>query len=150
MSCIFCKIRDGKAPSYTVYEDEHTLAFLDTNPVADGHVLLIPREHTQYLEELQPKTAMNLMKTLIKIVPPIQRAMNSTDSNIGINNGPNARQLVPHVHIHIIPRPTKAGSLLFSSVDRFKPRKKEYYQGIAEKIRKEIETSIDTLDRAKR
>jgi len=141
MSCIFCKIRDGEAPSYKIYEDEHTLAFLDNNPVADGHVLLIPREHTKYIEELQPETAENLMKTLMRIVPPIQRAMNSTDSNIGINNGPNAGQLVPHVHTHIIPRPTKVGSLLFSSVGRFKPRKQEYYQEIAEKIRDEIEAS---------
>ncbi len=150
MSCLFCKIRDDEAPGYKVYEDEHTLAFLDINPVADGHVLLIPREHTQYIEEMQPETAENLMKTLMKIVPPIQRAMNSTDSNIGINNGPNAGQLIPHVHIHIIPRPTRAGSLRFSSVGRFKPRKQEYYQGIAEKIRKEIDASIDTLDRATR
>ena len=139
MSCLFCKIRDGEAPSYKVYEDEHTLAFLDINPVADGHVLLIPREHTKYIEDLPEETAENLMKTLIKIVPPIQRAFNSTDSNIGINNGPNAGQIIPHVHIHIIPRPTRAGSFLFSSVGRFKPRKEEYYKEIAEKIRKEIE-----------
>ena len=140
MSCIFCKIRDGLAPSYKVYEDEHTIAFLDINPVADGHVLLIPREHTKYIEELPEETAGNLMKTLIKIVPPIQRAFNASDSNIGINNGPNAGQIIPHVHIHIIPRPTKAGTLLFSSVGRFKPRKKEYYVEIAEKIKKEIES----------
>lgn len=139
MSCLFCKIRDDEAPSYKVYEDEHTMAFLDINPVADGHVLLIPREHTKYIEDLPLETAENLMKTLIKLVPPIQRAFNATDSNIAINNGPNAGQFVPHVHIHIIPRPTRAGSLLISSVGRFKPRKKEYFVELAEKIRKEID-----------
>ena len=82
------------------------------------------------------------MKALIKIVPPIQRAMEATDSNISINNGPNAGQIIPHVHIHIIPRPTKAGPMLFSSVARFKPRSKEYYEEIAEKIRNEIEKTI--------
>ena len=59
MSCIFYRIRDGIAPSYMVYEDEYTIAFLDINPVTDGHVLLIPREHTQYIEELSEKTAMS-------------------------------------------------------------------------------------------
>ena len=141
MSCIFCKIRDGVAPSYKVYEDEHTLAFLDINPVSDGHILLITREHTQYIEELPEATAEVLMKTMMKIVPPVQRAMNSTDCNILINNGPNAGQLIPHVHIHIIPRPTNVGSRLFEGFSRFKPRKEEYYQEIAEKIRSEIEAS---------
>jgi histidine triad (HIT) family protein len=141
MSCLFCKIVEGTVPSYKVYEDEHTVAFLDINPVADGHVLLIPRKHTMYIEELPEETSEALMKTLIKIAPPIQRAMNAKDSNIGINNGPNAGQIIPHVHIHIIPRPTKAGALLFSSVARFKPRSSEYYTEIAEKIRREIEAS---------
>ena len=134
MSCLFCNIRDNKATSYKVYEDKHTLAFLDINPVADGHVLLIPREHSQYIEELPPEVSEALMKTLIKLVPSIQHAMNAADSNIGINNGPNAGQIIPHVHIHIIPRPKKAGNLLFSSPSRYKPRKKEYFEEIAEKL----------------
>ncbi len=141
MSCIFCKIRDGVAPSYKVYEDEHTVAFLDINPVTDGHVLLIPREHTQYIEELPEATSEALMKTMMRIVPPIQRAMETTDSNIMINNGPNAGQLIPHVHIHIIPRPTRTGPQIFSSVTRFKPRKEEYFKEIADRLRQEIEAS---------
>lgn len=141
MSCIFCRIRDGDAPSYMVYEDEHTMAFLDINPVSDGHVLLISREHVQYIEELPEATAGALMKALVKIVPPIQRAMNTTDSKIMINNGPNAGQLIPHVHIHIIPRSSRVGTHLFSGVARFKPRSEEYYREIAEKVRKEIEGS---------
>lgn len=149
MSCIFCKIRDGEAPSYKVYEDEHTLAFLDINPVADGHTLLITKTHKRYVEELSEETAMHLMRSLIKITPCIQRAMNATDSNIVINNGPKSGQLVPHIHVHILPR-TSPGVFLFSKVSRFKPRKQEYYQEIAEKIRNEIEASRDTLDKAKR
>lgn len=141
MSCIFCKIRDGEAPSYKVYEDEYTVAFLDINPVTDGHVLLIPREHTQYIEELSATATDALLKTMMKIVPLIQRAMDSTDSNIMINNGPNAGQLVPHVHIHIIPRPTRSGPHVFSSVARFKPRSEEYFREIVAKIRDKIEAA---------
>jgi histidine triad (HIT) family protein len=141
MSCIFCKIRDGEVPSFKVYENLHTLAFLDINPVEDGHVLLIPKEHARYIEGLTEETGEYLLKTLIKIVPSIQRAMNSTDSNIVINNGPKAGQIVPHVHIHIIPRLSRVGAHLFDSVSRFNPRKEEYYLDIAEKIRHEIDSS---------
>ena len=52
MMCIFCKIIEGEAPSYKIYEDEDTLAFLDINPVADGHVLVIPKHHEQFVEKL--------------------------------------------------------------------------------------------------
>ncbi|MBD3171861.1 HIT domain-containing protein [Candidatus Bathyarchaeota archaeon] len=140
MSCIFCRILDDEIPSYKVYEDEHTLAFLDKNPVEDGHTLLIPREHTQYIEDLSPRSAEVLMKSLVEIVPAIQRAMDTSDSNIAINNGPNAGQIIPHVHIHIIPRPTKNGKRLFSPPQRTKKRKKEYYEEIAEKIRNKLVT----------
>ena len=130
-------INNGEVPSYWVFEDEYTIAFLDINPVEDGHVLLIPREHTKYIEELSEKTAQNLLKNLIKIVSPIQRAMNSTDSNITINNGPNAGQIIPHVHIHIIPRPSKS-KVDLCSLERFEHRSDHYFKDIAEKIKIEI------------
>jgi histidine triad (HIT) family protein len=136
--CIFCQIINSKAPSYNVYEDIYTIAFLDINPNTDGHVLLLPKYHTQYIENLPPKVIDALFKTMIKIVPPIQLAMNVTDSNITINNGPNAGQIIPHVHIHIIPRPTKLVGL---SLKRHKPHITEYYIEIMEKIKKEITAS---------
>jgi diadenosine tetraphosphate (Ap4A) HIT family hydrolase len=64
--------------------------------------------------------------------------MNATDSNISINNGPNAGQIIPHVHIHIIPRPTRAADF---SISRHKPHSKEYFIEIMEKIKTEIITS---------
>jgi histidine triad (HIT) family protein len=138
MMCIFCQIVEGTVPSYKVYEDEHTFAFLDIAPVADGHVLLIPKHHEQFVEELPEEIYAALFDSLKGLVKPIQEAFDAPACNIGINNGPNAGQIIPHVHIHIIPRPKKAGKNLFSSVGRFKPRSKEYFEEIAEKIRKEI------------
>lgn len=141
MMCIFCQIVEGTTPGYKVYEDQHTLAFLDINPVADGHVLLIPKHHQQFVEDLPEELYNTLFDSLKGLVKPIQAAFDAPASNIGINNGPNAGQIIPHVHIHIIPRPKKAGMILFSSAGRFKPRSKEYFEEIAEKIRKAIETS---------
>lgn len=136
--CIFCKIVEGESPSYKVYEDEHTLAFLDINPVADGHVLLVTKHHAQFVEDL-PKELYNvLFESLRKLVKPIQRAFRAPASNIAINNGPNAGQIIPHVHVHIIPRPKKTGMGIFSSAARFKPRGTEYFEEVAEKIRKEL------------
>lgn len=139
MNCIFCDIRDDKQSSYKVYEDTYTVAFLDNKPIIDGHVLLIPKEHKQYIEELSELEVKALINTLIKILPPIKRAMKTKDCNIIINNGPNAGQIIPHVHIHIIPRPEKSSRSLFNSISRVKPRDKEYFRDIAQKIKKEIQ-----------
>ena len=138
MMCIFCKIVEGAAPSYKVHEDRHTFAFLDINPVADGHVLLITKHHQQFVEELPEELYNALFDSLRRLVKPVQAAFDAPASNIFINNGPNAGQLIPHVHIHIIPRPKKTGVNLFSSAARFRPRSKEYFEEIAQKIREEI------------
>jgi histidine triad (HIT) family protein len=138
MMCILCRIVEGTLPSYKVYEDEHTLAFLDIAPVADGHVLLITKHHQQFVEDLPEEVYKALFDSLKRLVKSIQAAFDAPASNISINNGPNAGQIIPHVHIHIIPRPKKAGKNLFISTARFKPRSKEYFEKIAERIRKEI------------
>jgi histidine triad (HIT) family protein len=133
MMCLFCQMVEGKMPSYVVYEDEHTLAFLDIAPVADGHVLLVPKHHEQFVEDLPEEAYNALFSSLKKLIKPVQAAFDAPACNVGINNGPNAGQIIPHVHIHIIPRP-RAGR----GVNRFKPRSKGYFEEIAEKIRKEI------------
>ena len=103
-SCIFCRIIRGEIPSYKIYEDERTLAFLDINPSAQGHTLIIPRAHVTRVEDLSEEDAEALFRTLHVLVGGIQDAMEAPSSTIGINNGPESGQEVPHVHIHIIPR----------------------------------------------
>ena len=135
--CIFCKIVEDSLPSFKVYEDEKTLAFLDINPVSDGHVLLIPKYHEQFMEKLQKEDYIAVFSSLRKLVKPIQDAFEAAASNIVINNGPNAGQVVDHVHIHIIPRSEPMGGNFFSKTfSEEKPR--EYFEEIAEKIRKEV------------
>jgi histidine triad (HIT) family protein len=139
--CIFCKIIEGSTPSYKVYEDDQTIAFLDINPISDGHTLIATKIHEARLENLDTEHYHALFNTLHIIVSPIQRAMNAPATSIGINNGREAGQLVPHVHIHVIPRET-AGKRMFSdAVSRIKPRSPEYFQDIAERIKKEIEVT---------
>ena len=103
-SCIFCRIVRGEIPSYKVYEDEKTLAFLDINPSAPGHTLIIPKAHECRVEDLSREDAEALFRALHGLVAGIQEAMDASSSSIGINNGPESGQEVPHVHIHVIPR----------------------------------------------
>lgn len=102
--CIFCRIIDGTIPSFKVYEDDKVLAFLDKNPSAPGHTLIIPKTHVAHVEDLSEKDASSLFKVLHNLVGRIQDSVNAPATTIGINNGRESGQEVPHVHIHVIPR----------------------------------------------
>ncbi|RLG70529.1 MAG: HIT family protein [Methanobacteriota archaeon] len=102
--CIFCKIVAGELPSTKVYEDEKTLAFMDINPVNPGHTLLIPKKHVETIYELDEETGKAVMSTLIKLVRAVKKATNCQGVTIHQANEKAANQVVPHLHIHIIPR----------------------------------------------
>jgi len=102
--CIFCRIVDGEIPSFTVYENDHVQAFLDANPLAPGHTLVIPKEHCAQLSDLPDEVATALYGTLQELVPAVQDAVDAPASNVGVNNGPESGQEIPHVHYHIVPR----------------------------------------------
>ncbi|MFC7176778.1 HIT family protein [Halosegnis marinus] len=102
--CVFCAIVAGDIPGRTVYEDDGTLAFLDANPLAPGHTLVIPKEHHQHLQDLDDDLAADLYATLQRVVPAVEDSVGADASNVAFNNGPAAGQEVPHVHGHVIPR----------------------------------------------
>ena len=139
--CIFCRIIEGSAQGYRVYEDALTLAFLDINPISDGHTLIVPKLHEERLENLPPEHVEALFRTLCRLVGPIQTAMGVPATSIGVNNGREAGQLVPHVHIHVIPRDTAGKRVFTDAVARIKPRSPGYFSEIADKIRREVEAT---------
>ena len=101
-SCVFCKIIYGEIVAQKVYEDTHTLAFLDINPISKGHTLVVPKNHYDLLSIMPEKEFLWYMESIQKIVKGL---MKYTDGvNVLQNNGKDAGQLVPHVHFHIIPR----------------------------------------------
>lgn len=102
--CIFCAIVDGEIPSRTVYEDEETLAFLDANPLAPGHVLVIPKTHHERLNDLPEELAGAVLDALYRLVSPVETAIEAEGTTVAFNNGAAAGQEVPHVHGHVIPR----------------------------------------------
>ncbi|MFW5838326.1 MAG: HIT family protein [Bacillota bacterium] len=103
MNCIFCEIVKGNIPAHKVYEDDDLLAFLDISQNTKGHTLLIPKDHTKNIYELDEDTAARVFKA----VPKIARALKTTFKPIGmniINNADKPLQSVFHFHIHFIPR----------------------------------------------
>ena len=102
--CIFCKIIKGEIPSTKVYGDKETYAFLDINPINYGHVLVVPKRHSENLLEMNEKDMGSVMKTAQKIADSIMKGLNADGFNLGMNNYAAAGQLVMHSHIHVIPR----------------------------------------------
>jgi histidine triad (HIT) family protein len=139
--CIFCRIVSGEISSYKIYEDERTISFLDINPSTPGHSLIIPKVHVTRLEDLCEEDANALFKTLHRLVGCIQDAMEVPSSTIGINNGPESGQEVPHVHIHVIPRTRGDRGRIIQGLVRSlnRPRDNEMLR-IAERIREHTST----------
>ena len=101
---IFAKIIAGEIPCYKVYEDEHILAFLDVNPISEGHTLVIPKESAETLDRLSDASAAALGRVLPRICRAVMQATGTEAYNVLQNNGTDAHQVVMHVHFHIIPR----------------------------------------------
>lgn len=102
--CLFCRIAAKEIPADIVYEDEHTLAFLDINPVNPGHTLVIPKDHAESLFEIGAESWAAVAETARHIAPAVLRATGATGMNVHMNNKRIAGQLVDHVHLHLIPR----------------------------------------------
>ena len=104
MSTIFDKILDGEIPCHRVYEDEHVLSFLDINPLAHGHILVIPKERKAYIHELSDEASAAIGRVLPRLARAVMAATGAEAYNVLQNNGAAAHQAVFHVHFHIIPR----------------------------------------------
>ena len=104
MTCVFCSIAAGDRPSRTVYESDGVIAFLDVNPLAEGHTLVIPREHHERLTDMPESVAVEVMDGIYHVTDAVEEAVGAEATTIAFNNGRAAGQEVPHVHGHVIPR----------------------------------------------
>lgn len=101
---IFAKILRGEIPSHKVYEDEHTLAFMDVMPQADGHTLVIPKSPSRNLLDADPASLGPLMASVQKLANAVRKAFGAEGILIQQFNEPAAGQTVFHLHFHILPR----------------------------------------------
>lgn len=102
--CIFCKIIKGEIPSYKIYEDEDTLAFLDINPATRGHCLVIPKKHADNLGEADESTVAKAYITAKKVGDLLMEKLKPDGMNVLQNNGAAAGQVIKHLHVHLVPR----------------------------------------------
>ncbi|MHA2298092.1 MAG: HIT family protein [Candidatus Hodarchaeales archaeon] len=102
--CIFCKIIKGEIPSYKIYEDDDTLAFLDINPATRGHCLVIPKKHASDLGEADEATVATAYITAKKVGDLLMEKLKPDGMNVLQNNGAAAGQVIKHIHVHLIPR----------------------------------------------
>lgn len=128
MDCIFCKIVKKEMPSYHVYEDEEFLGFLDIFPRVKGHTLLIPKKHHTWVYDV-PNFGQ-YWEAALKITRATQKVFDPHFVSY-VTHGLE----IPHAHIHIMPRPKGEHSF----VPEIKKFKKEEFEEVAERLRKEIE-----------
>ena len=110
-NCIFCKIVAGEIPAKKAYEDDETLAFHDIAPWAPVHLLVIPKEHIASFYDVADGHAAMLGR-IMAIAPRLMREHGVTNGfRTLVNTGPDGRQEVPHLHVHVMggPRPWAKG-----------------------------------------
>ena len=138
-NCTFCKILSGEYHSSEVYRDEYVAAFLDIQPVNPGHVLIIPVEHSPYLEDLNPDVGAKMFRTAQNIASAIRKSgVKCEGINLLLADGKEAGQEVWHTHLHIFPRYSQDG-FGFKHSDKYlvKPPREELDE-IARLIREKM------------
>lgn len=105
--CAFCAIVAGRAPAAVAYEDDAHVAFLDTRPLFEGHVLLVPRDHVATLTDLPPAAVGPLFEVAQRLAAAVRDAQQAVGTFVAMNNV--VSQSVPHLHVHVVPRRPKDG-----------------------------------------
>ena len=104
MDCIFCKIIAGEIPVKILKETSNSISFLDAFPLAKGHVLVIPKNHHQKIQDMSNEENIDLFSLVHLMISKVDAITGST--LVAVHNGKEAGQEVPHVHVHLVPRST--------------------------------------------
>jgi histidine triad (HIT) family protein len=104
LNCIFCDIVKRAAPSHIIYEDDQFIAILDKYPISIGHTLVLPKKHFSRIGYLSQNEFCAMYARVHQLNELITSRLDASASHISINDGAAANQLIPHVHVHIIPR----------------------------------------------
>ncbi|WP_231129017.1 HIT family protein [Candidatus Nitrosocosmicus hydrocola] len=103
-NCIFCRIIQKDIPYAIIYENDKFLAFMDKYPINHGHTLIVPKQHYSNILEMPFEIVGEMYSLVPRLAKAITSVIESDGFNINQNNGKSANQIVPHVHVHIVPR----------------------------------------------
>jgi len=131
---IFAKILRDELPCHKIYEDDHSFAFLDIMPRADGHTLVIPKAKAQNIYDIEPASLSELIGMVAKLAPVVRDAMGAEGILIQQFNEAASGQMVFHIHFHIVPR--WAGTALRPPAERVEDD--DILASYAEKIRNQL------------
>jgi diadenosine tetraphosphate (Ap4A) HIT family hydrolase len=107
--CIFCQILKGEAPASFTYQDDNIVAFMDIQPITHGHMLVVPRQHSVLMSEVDETVAMRAFRIARELAALVRRTLGARGVNLFVADGEVAFQDVPHFHVHVIPRYPKDG-----------------------------------------
>ncbi len=130
MASIFSRIIAGEIPCYKIAEDERFFAFLDINPMQEGHTLVIPKEEKDYIFDYDDATIADMMVFAKKIAKALKASINCKRVAVAVLG-----MEVPHAHIHLVPINSEKDMIFSNPKKQFTP---EQMQAIAEKIRKAL------------
>lgn len=111
MGSIFTDIIEGREPGHIIFEDEKHIAILDKYPIDSGHSLLITRYPYEKITDMPKDEVAELFSLVPKIAVSILKATGAVAFSVAQNNGKEAKQIIPHVHVHIIPRYANKGTV---------------------------------------
>jgi histidine triad (HIT) family protein len=133
--CVFCRIVAGQIPSTRVFEDEHTLAFLDIGHVNPGHTLVAVKKHAANVFELEEVQAEAIARAIVRVSRALKKAFEPEGLSVYQANGKPAGQTVFHYHVHLLPRHAGDGMELTWPV---KSPTREQLEAYAAKIREKL------------
>jgi histidine triad (HIT) family protein len=136
MECIFCKIVAGEIPAVKVLDEEQALAFMDINPASRGHLLVIPKRHAENIFEISEGDLAAVVKAVRRCAGAAKHALKAEGVTVLQLNGKASGQVVPHLHVHIMPRWANDG--LSVSSWEMKPGDMEEIKGIARRVKEHI------------
>jgi histidine triad (HIT) family protein len=128
VTCTFCQIANGELPAHIVHRDENVVAFLDRAPLLPGHVLVMPRQHVETLDDMPDNLLAPVFGAVRRTSIAVQRAFVAEGSFVATNT--RVSQSVPHLHVHVVPR--NKGDGLFSTRLVWQRRKYENDSEMAE------------------
>lgn len=102
MDCIFCKIVSGEIPTKILKETSNSMSFLDAFPLAKGHVIVIPKNHHQKIQDMSNDENTDLFSLVHQLISKVDSITGAT--LVAVHNGKDAGQEIPHVHVHLVPR----------------------------------------------
>lgn len=111
MDCLFCNIINKKQDAHVIFEDDSHIVIMDKYPIQKGHSLVIPKTHHEKIIDMTNDEVAALFSRVPSVARGIIAATGADGFNLGQNNGRSANQIIPHVHVHIIPRYQKVGNL---------------------------------------